>query len=100
MNIHLPHLDDDGTKALVEPHPVGGGNDPVSSYRAEDDGAELMPLLCEVMGVDLGKEDRQDHGQHGDQVHLPPVLVRETKGSSQCSKQLPSLKNKKGKKVI
>lgn len=34
-----------------------------------------MPILREVMGVDLGEEDRQDHGQHCDQVHLPPVTI-------------------------
>lgn len=53
---------------------MDGGDEAVSGHRAEDERAQLLPLLAEVMRVDLSKEDGQDHGQDRHQVHLPPVL--------------------------
>ena len=46
----------------------------ISRNGTKDDRTEPLPLLCEVIGMDLSKEHRQDHGKHCDQVHLPPVL--------------------------
>lgn len=60
--------------ASIEPNPVDGGNDSIARHGAEDDGAQPVPLLCEVTGVDLSKKHCQDHGQHSDQIHLAPVL--------------------------
>lgn len=62
------------TNAAIEPNPVDGGNDSIARHGAEDDGAQSVPLLCEVTGVDLSKKHCQDHGQHSDQIHLAPVL--------------------------
>lgn len=55
---------------------MGRGQQAVPHHRAEDEGAQLLPLLAEVVRVDLSEEDGQDHGQNGHQVHLPPVLQR------------------------
>lgn len=63
------------TDSSVEPNPVKSRDHSISRNRAEDDGAEPLPLLCEVAGVDLCEEDCQDHGKHGDQVHLTPVII-------------------------
>ena len=46
----------------------------VSRNRTEDDRTEPLPLLGEVIGMDLCEEHCQDHGKHCDQVHLTPVL--------------------------
>lgn len=56
---------------------MDGGDEAVSGHGAEDEGAQLLPLLAEVMWVDLSEEDGQDHGQDRQQVHLPPVLQRQ-----------------------
>ena len=51
-------------------------DDSIPGHGAEDDGAEPLPLLCEVTGMDLSKEHGQDHSKHGDQLHLTPILER------------------------
>lgn len=53
---------------------MDGGDDSIARHGAEDDGAQPVPLLCEITGVDLSKKHCQDHGQHSDQIHLAPVL--------------------------
>lgn len=71
------HLDELWGEASGDADPVDGGDEAVSRHQAEDERAQLLPLLAEVMRVDLSKEDGQDHGQNRDQVHLPPVLQGE-----------------------
>lgn len=56
---------------------MDGGDEAVPGHRAEDERAQLLPLLTEVMRVDLSEEDGQDHGQDRHQVHLAPVLQGE-----------------------
>lgn len=46
----------------------------IARNRTEDDGTEPLPLLCEVIGMNLRKEHCQDHSKHCDQVHLAPIL--------------------------
>ena len=70
----FPNLDELWGEASGEADPVDGGDEAVSGHRAEDERAQLLPLLAEVMRVDLSKKDGQDHGQDSHQVHLPPVL--------------------------
>lgn len=65
--------------------PVDGGDEAVSGHRAEDERAQLLPLLAEVMWVDLSEEDGQDHGQDRHQVHLPPVLQRQEGQRLNCT---------------
>lgn len=57
--------------------PVGRGDQAVPHHQAEDERAQLLPLLTEVVWVDLSEEDGEDHGQNSHQVHLPPVLQRQ-----------------------
>lgn len=70
------HLDELWGEAAGDADPVDGGDEAVSGHRAEDERAQLLPLLAEVMRVNLSEEDGQDHGQDRHQVHLPPVLQR------------------------
>lgn len=70
----FPNLDELWGEASSEADPVDGGDEAVSGHRAEDERAQLLPLLAEVMRVDLSEKDGQDHGQDRHQVHLPPVL--------------------------
>lgn len=70
------HLDQLGGEAPGDEDPVGCGDQAVGHHRAEEQRAQPPPLLAEVVRVDLSGEDGQDHGQHGHQVHLPPVLGR------------------------
>lgn len=60
------YLHDRCTNASIKPNPVDGWNDPIARDRAEYDGTQPVPLLSEVTGVDLSKEDGQDHCEHGD----------------------------------
>jgi len=53
---------------------VKGRDHSVSRNGTEDDGAEPLPLLREVIGMDLREEHCQDHSEHCDQVHLTPIL--------------------------
>lgn len=68
------HLDELWGEASCDADPVDCGDEAVSGHRAEDEWAQLFPLLAEVMRVDLSEEDGQDHGQDCHQVHLTPVL--------------------------
>lgn len=77
MKSNAAHLDELGGEAPGDADPVGGGDEAVSGHRAEDERAQLLPLLAEVVRVDLSEEDGQDHGQDRHQVHLPPVLRRQ-----------------------
>lgn len=70
---------------------MDGGDEAVSGHGAEDKGAQLLPLLAEVVWVDLSEEDGQDHGQDRQQVHLPPVL--QTGRSEVKSHHLPGLEH-------
>lgn len=73
---HSAYLNDRSTDSSIEPHPVESRDDSIPGNRTEDDGTEPLPLLCEVIGMDLSKEHGQDHSKHGDQVHLTPILER------------------------
>lgn len=68
------HLDELRGEASRDAGPVDSGDEAVPGHRAEDERAQLFPLLAEVVRVDLSEEDGQDHGQDRHQVHLPPVL--------------------------
>lgn len=68
------HLDELGGEPPRGADPVDGGEEAVPGHAAEDERAQLLPLLAEVEGVDLSEEHGQDHGQDRHQVHLPPVL--------------------------
>lgn len=83
------HLDEFGGEASRDADPVDGGDEAVPGHRAEDERAQLLPLLTEVMRVDLSEEDRQDHRQDRHQVHLTPVLpgTRRSKVKSCCRYQ-------------
>ena len=76
-------LDQFGGEAPGDADPVDGGDEAVSGHRAEDERAQLRPLLAEVVRVDLSEEHGQDHGQHRHQVHLPPVLQGQGGGRGQ-----------------
>lgn len=58
-----------------EPDPVAGGNHADPSHAAKDGHSYPPPVVAEVTGMDLGTEDRQDQGEHGQQVHLTPKGV-------------------------
>lgn len=73
----LSHLYQLWGEAPGDEDPVGRGEQAVAHHRAEDERAQLLPLLAEVVWVDLSEEDGQDHGQNRHQVHLPPVLQRQ-----------------------
>lgn len=45
-----------------------------AGHAAEDGHPDPSPVVAEVTGVDLGAEDGQDQGQHGQQVDLTPEL--------------------------
>lgn len=74
---HLSHLYELWGEAPGDEDPVGCGDQAVSHHRAEDERAQLLPLLTEVVWVDLSEEDGENHGQNCHQVHLPPVLQRQ-----------------------
>lgn len=76
------HLDEFRGETSREADPVDGGDEAVPGHRAEDDRAQLLPLLAEIMRVDLSEEHSQDHGEDSHQVHLPPVLHRQEDESS------------------
>lgn len=78
------HLDKLRRKAPRDADPVDGGNEAVPGHRAEDERAQLLPRLAEVMRVDLSEEDGQYHGQDRHQVHLPPVLQGRGRLMSGC----------------
>ena len=71
---HAAYLNNRSTDPSIEPHPVESRDDSIPGNRAEDDRTEPLPLLREVIGMDLSKEYGQDHSKHGDQVHLTPIL--------------------------
>lgn len=62
------------TNSSIEPNPVKSRDQSVSRNRTKDDRTESLPLLCEIIGVNLSEENCQDHCQYSDQVHLTPVL--------------------------
>lgn len=49
-------LDDSGAEASIEPDPVDSWDDSVASHKAEDGGPQVLPLLREVVRVDLSRE--------------------------------------------
>ncbi len=65
-NTECAHLNELWGETSSDADPVDGGNEAVSGHRAEDERAQLLPLLTEVMRVDLSEEDGQDHGQDRD----------------------------------
>ena len=71
---HAAYLINRSTDPSIEPHPVESRDDSIPGNRTEDDRTEPLPLLREVIGMDLSKEYGQDHSKHGDQVHLTPIL--------------------------
>lgn len=71
---HLSYLYELWGEAPSDEDPVGRGDQAVSHHWAEDERAQLLPLLAEVVWVYLSEEDGEDHGQNSHQVHLPPVL--------------------------
>lgn len=71
---HTAYLNNRSTDSSIEPHPVESRDDSIPGNRTEDDRTEPLPLLREVIGMDLSKEYGQDHSKHGDQVHLTPIL--------------------------
>lgn len=73
---HSAYLDDRSTDSSIEPHPVESRDDSIPGNRTEDDRTQPLPLLREVIGMDLSKEHGQDHSKHGDQVYLTPILER------------------------
>lgn len=72
--LHSTYLYNRSTDASIEPNPVKSRNHSIARNRTKDDRAEPLPLLSEVIGMDLRKEHGQDHSQHCDQVHLTPIL--------------------------
>ena len=73
----LSHLHKLRGEAPGDEDPVGCGKQAVSHHRAEDERAQLLPLLTQVVWVDLSEEDGENHSQDSHQVHLPPVLQRQ-----------------------
>jgi hypothetical protein len=72
--LHSTYLYDRSTDSSIEPNPVKSRDYSIARNRTKDDRAEPLPLLCEVTGMNLGKEYCQDHRKHGDQVYLTPIL--------------------------
>lgn len=72
--LHSTYLYNRSTNSSIEPNPVKSRNHSISRNRTKDDRTEPLPLLREVIGMNLRKEHCQDHSKHCDQVYLTPVL--------------------------
>ena len=73
---HSAYLDNRSTDSSIEPDPVKSWDHSIARNWTKDDRAEPLPLLREVIGMNLCEEHCQDHCKHGDQVYLTPVLER------------------------
>lgn len=70
----FPHLHDVGGEPAVEPDPVAGRDHADAGHAAEDGHPYDLPVVAEVIRVDLSAEDGQDQGQDCQQVDLSPKL--------------------------
>lgn len=68
-------LDHIGGEAPGEADPVAGWDHADARHTAEDGHADLLPVVTEIVRVDLSAEHGQDQRQHRHQVNLPPESV-------------------------